>query len=118
MQNKVKRKKMGKYLRKLAAMLPVVYYKALIKLSSPVYTNEKGDLYTEEMEKAGDKKIANWAIIQEYPVSHKRRMMKLWDKFGDIRAIDYYLRVNGKISIFPNEEELKKENETIREEIQ
>ena len=117
-QQKIKRKKIIKYFNKLAKLLPVVYYKALQKLSSPVYTNEAGDLYTEEMETAGEKRVANWAVITEHPVNHKRRMMKLWDQFEDIRAVDAYMRLTGKMTLFPNEEELKKENETIREEIQ
>lgn len=106
----VKRKKLIKYIRKLAAMLPEKTYQVAHKLAYPVFTDAEGNLYTEEMEKEGVSRRAVWRYVEEHPVSHKRRMLKMWDKFHDIRALAAYMEVVGGITLSgENIEELKQE---------
>jgi len=95
----VKRKKLIKYIRKLAAMLPEKTYQALHRLSAPVFTDPEGNLYTEEMKEDGIEKRAVWRYVDNHPVSHKRRMLKMWDRFHDIRALAVYMEMVGGITL-------------------
>ena len=108
MKQPVKRKKLIKYIRKLAAMLPEKTYQAAHRLGAPVFTDAEGNMYTEEMEKDGVPRRAVWRYIGEHPISHKRRMLKMWDHFHDIRALAAYMEAVGGITLSgENVEEVK-----------
>lgn len=100
---------MVKWLSKLADLLPDKMYQALHKLAAPVYTDSEGNVYTEEMEKEGVKRRAVWQYVGEHPANHKRRMLKMWDQFQDIRIIDLYMRQYGGITILGRPEEVEED---------
>ncbi len=117
MQQPVKRKKLIKYIRKLANMLPEKTYQVAHKLSYPAFTDAEGNMYTEEMEKEGVSRRAVWRYVEEHQVSHKRRMLKMWDRFHDIRALAVYMEMVGGITLAgENIEELR--NKQIEEQKQ
>jgi len=99
MQQPIKRKKIIKWLNKIAKLMPEKTYQVAHKLAFPVYTDPEGNMYTEQMEAEGIKRRAVWRYVEEHPVNHKRRMLKMWDKFHDIRAIDSYMRIVGNIGL-------------------
>lgn len=99
MQQPVKRKKILKWLRKMAALMPEKTYQVAHKLAGPVYTDAEGNLYTDEMEKEGIPKRMVWKYIDEHPINHKRRMLKMWDRFHDVRAIAAYMEMVGGITL-------------------
>jgi len=107
-QQPIKRKKLIKYISKLATMLPEKTYQAAHKLAFPVFTDPEGNMYTEEMANDGVPRRAVWRYVEEHPVSHKRRMLRMWDQFHDIRALAVYMEMVGGITLTgENVEELK-----------
>lgn len=98
-QQPIKRKKLIKYIRKLAALLPEKTYQVAHKLAYPVFTDAEGNMYTEEMAKDGVPRRAVWRYIEDHQVSHKRRMLKMWDQFHDIRALAAYMEIVGGITL-------------------
>lgn len=99
MKQPIKRGKIIKWIRKLAALMPEKTYQVAHKLSFPMFTDAEGNMYTQEMEKEGVPRRAVWRYIDEHPISHKRRMLKMWDRFHDIRALATYMEVVGGITL-------------------
>lgn len=80
---KVKRKKVLRWLSRTASMLPEDTYKAFHKYASPMTAyNDDGT------------KTLHVGYLGTHPINHKRRMKRLYDKYGLI-AVDAYLRSYG-----------------------
>ncbi len=98
----MKRKRVLRWLRRECVKLPAETYQALHKLHRPIYTDPQGNLYTNEMDKAGVPKRMVWQFVEDHPVNHYRRCKRLYDKFG-FMAIHAYFHIKGGMRPETNE---------------
>lgn len=105
MKQKVKRKKVIKWLNKVCKDLPVRTYQVAHKYHRPLFTDPQGNLYTEEMGKEGIERRMVWRYVETHERNHKRMCLHLYDRWG-FEAVLYYLK-----SFVPKEEEIMKQVE-------
>ena len=90
MQQPIKRKKVIKFIQRVAKLLPERTYSVPHRLSQVMYQNAAGELSREP----GEGKRPVWRVVEEHTYNNKRLCLHIYDRWG-MNGLNYLFAANG-----------------------